>query len=64
VLIFWVLIFWVLLIKKFFKLFKNSTLLIIEPKPIKAWDGDSFNETILYKLSGGIFQNKYFLNIF
>uniref|UniRef100_A0A915P3W2 Cadherin domain-containing protein n=1 Tax=Meloidogyne floridensis TaxID=298350 RepID=A0A915P3W2_9BILA len=37
----------------------NSTLLIIEPKPIKAWDGDSFNETILYKLSGE--NSKYFI---
>uniref|UniRef100_A0A914L0W7 Cadherin domain-containing protein n=1 Tax=Meloidogyne incognita TaxID=6306 RepID=A0A914L0W7_MELIC len=38
---------------------ENSTLLIIEPKPIKAWDGDSFNETILYKLSGE--NSKYFI---
>nr|CAD2128422.1 unnamed protein product [Meloidogyne enterolobii] len=37
----------------------NSTLLIIEPKPIKAWDGDSINETILYKLSGE--NSKYFI---
>uniref|UniRef100_A0A914ML60 Cadherin domain-containing protein n=1 Tax=Meloidogyne incognita TaxID=6306 RepID=A0A914ML60_MELIC len=37
----------------------NSTLLIIEPRPIKAWDGDRINETILYKLSGE--NSKYFI---
>ncbi|CAK5115999.1 unnamed protein product [Meloidogyne enterolobii] len=35
----------------------NSTLLIIEPKPIKAWDGDSINETILYQIK----NSKYFI---
>uniref|UniRef100_A0A915LUV5 5-formyltetrahydrofolate cyclo-ligase n=1 Tax=Meloidogyne javanica TaxID=6303 RepID=A0A915LUV5_MELJA len=42
-----------------YKIIENSTLLIIEPKPIKAWDGDSINETILYKLSGE--NSKYFI---
>jgi hypothetical protein len=32
---------------------ENSSIILTEPGPVKACDGDSINETIVYKIEGG-----------
>uniref|UniRef100_A0A915N458 Cadherin domain-containing protein n=1 Tax=Meloidogyne javanica TaxID=6303 RepID=A0A915N458_MELJA len=40
-------------------IYKAKKSNFVKPRPIKAWDGDRINETILYKLSGE--NSKYFI---